>query len=95
MMTDAAEVLNQAGTILESFVGTAHQREYLKVFFLVLQVCHYLMVGQVKSVKPGLKQLQQSVQTITQPNWPLDDGKTSSRKSSLSSDPHCPASFLL
>ncbi|CAG0913850.1 unnamed protein product [Notodromas monacha] len=72
-MVEAADVLNQGGTFLEAFTGSSHQKEYLKVFFLVLQVCHYLMVGQVKSVKPGLKQLQQSVQTITQPNWPNDE----------------------
>ena len=38
------------------------QKEYLQVYYLVLQVCYYLMVGQVKSVKPVLKQLQQSIQ---------------------------------
>ncbi len=33
------------------------------------------MSGQVKSVKPYLKQLQQSIQTITQPNlMPSDEG---------------------
>lgn len=32
------------------------------------------MVGQVKSVKPCLKQLQQSIQTIMQPTWPSDEG---------------------
>eukprot|EP00918_Siedleckia_nematoides_P020020 GHVU01042675.1.p1 GENE.GHVU01042675.1~~GHVU01042675.1.p1 ORF type:complete len:604 (+),score=53.86 GHVU01042675.1:25-1812(+) len=59
-------VLSTAGAQIESWVeGTAAQKESLKVFFLVLQVCHYLMSGQVKSVKPALKQLQQSIQTIT------------------------------
>ena len=38
------------------------QKEYLQMYYLVLQVCYYLMVGQVKSVKPVLKQLQQSIQ---------------------------------
>ena len=38
------------------------QKEYLQMYCLVLQVCYYLMVGQVKSVKPVLKQLQQSIQ---------------------------------
>lgn len=34
------------------------------------------MSGQVKSVKPFLKQLQQSIQTVTQPNlMPSDEGK--------------------
>lgn len=44
------------------------------VIFLFVQVCHYLMAGQVKSVKPCLKQLQQSIQTIMSPNWPSDEG---------------------
>jgi MAternally-affected-uncoordination protein len=34
------------------------------------QVCYYLMVGQVKSVKGILKQLQGSIQTVTSPDWP-------------------------
>merc|ERR550532_2716897 len=49
------------------------QKEYLQMFFLVLQVCYYLMVGQVKSVKTVLKQLQQSIQTITSAGWPTDE----------------------
>ncbi|XP_066249713.1 MAU2 chromatid cohesion factor homolog [Euwallacea similis] len=59
-------VLNQAGHLIETWTGAAYQREYLKVYFLVLQVCHYLMGGQVKGVKPCLKQLQQSIQAIMQ-----------------------------
>ncbi|KAI8419859.1 hypothetical protein MSG28_008487 [Choristoneura fumiferana] len=66
-------LLNQAGHLVDSWAGSPHQKEYLKVFFLVLQVCHYLMAGQVKSVKPCLKQLQQSIQTIMAPSWPDDD----------------------
>ena len=31
------------------------------------------MVGQVKSVKTVLKQLQQSIQTITSAGWPTDE----------------------
>ena len=37
------------------------------------QVCYYLMVGQVKSVKTVLKQLQQSIQTVTSAGWPSDE----------------------
>ncbi|XP_022187847.2 MAU2 chromatid cohesion factor homolog [Nilaparvata lugens] len=66
-------LLNQAGHLVETWQGSQYQKEYLKVFFLVLQVCHYLMAGQVKSVKPCLKQLQQSIQTIMQPSWPSDE----------------------
>ena len=31
------------------------------------------MVGQVKSVKTVLKQLQQSIQTVTSAGWPSDE----------------------
>ncbi|KAF5304882.1 hypothetical protein FQR65_LT00766 [Abscondita terminalis] len=63
-LQEVQPVLNQAGHLVETWTGSVYQKEYLKVFFLVLQVCHYLMAGQVKSVKPCLKQLQQSIQTI-------------------------------
>ncbi|XP_034835180.1 MAU2 chromatid cohesion factor homolog [Maniola hyperantus] len=66
-------LLNQAGHLVETWAGSPHQKEYLKVFYFVLQVCHYLMAGQVKSVKPCLKQLQQSIQTIMAPTRPDDD----------------------
>ena len=56
------------------------QKEYLQMFYLVLQVCYYLMVGQVKSVKAVLKQLQQSIQTITAPDWPVDADLSRSRE---------------
>lgn len=34
-------VLNQAGHLIETWTGAAYQKEYLKVFFLVLQVSYY------------------------------------------------------
>uniref|UniRef100_A0A224XKF9 MAU2 chromatid cohesion factor homolog n=1 Tax=Panstrongylus lignarius TaxID=156445 RepID=A0A224XKF9_9HEMI len=71
--SEVLPLLNQAGHLVEVWQGNQYQKEYLKVFFLVLQVCHYLMAGQVKSVKPCLKQLQQSIQTIMQPTWPSDE----------------------
>ena len=43
-----------------------------QVFFLVLQTCYYLLAGQVKCSKAWLKQLQQSVQDISQ--W-ADEGQ--------------------
>ncbi|XP_065333268.1 MAU2 chromatid cohesion factor homolog isoform X2 [Cloeon dipterum] len=67
------QLLAQAGHLVDTWGGSQHQKEYLKVFFLVLQVCHYLLAGQVKSVKPWLKQLQQSIQIIMQPSWPSDE----------------------
>ena len=44
-----------------------HLRQVLSFVSFSSQVCYYLMVGQVKSVKTVLKQLQQSIQTITTP----------------------------
>lgn len=66
-------LLNTAGHLVDTWQGSQYQKEYLKVYFLVLQVCHHLMAGQVKSVKPCLKQLQQSIQTIMLPSWPSDE----------------------
>ncbi|XP_046543112.1 MAU2 chromatid cohesion factor homolog isoform X1 [Haliotis rubra] len=65
-MKDVDECLSMVSGLIETYQGSPIHKESLKVFFLVLQVCHYLMSGQVKSVKPALKQLQQSIQTITQ-----------------------------
>lgn len=73
---DVLTLLNSAGSIIDNNIGNPHQKEYLKVFFLVLQVCYYLALGQVKTVKPSLKQLQMSIQTIMAPNWPTDEGNS-------------------
>lgn len=62
---DVHPLLTMSGQQVENWQGSTYQKELLKVFFLVLQVCHYLMAGQVKSVKPCLKQLQTSIQVIT------------------------------
>ncbi|KAK7586267.1 hypothetical protein V9T40_004143 [Parthenolecanium corni] len=72
-ISEASPLLTQAGFIVDNWQGSQYQKEYLKVFYLFLQVCHYLMGGQVKSVKPCLKQLQQSILTIMQPAWPSDE----------------------
>ncbi|XP_023407956.1 MAU2 chromatid cohesion factor homolog isoform X1 [Loxodonta africana] len=58
-------LLTLCGQIVENWQGNPIQKESLRVFFLVLQVTHYLDAGQVKSVKPCLKQLQQCIQTIS------------------------------
>ncbi|XP_033223532.1 MAU2 chromatid cohesion factor homolog isoform X1 [Belonocnema kinseyi] len=75
---DVHPLLTTAGHQVENWQGSPHQKEYLKVYYLVLQVCHFLMAGQGKSVKPCLKQLQQSIQTIVSPNWPSDEVITGS-----------------
>jgi len=46
--TEVHPLLNSAGHHVENWQGSPHQKEYLKVYFLVLQVCHYLMAGQVR-----------------------------------------------
>nr|XP_040222427.2 MAU2 chromatid cohesion factor homolog [Anopheles coluzzii] len=70
---DVLAILNQASPIIDHSIQNVHLKEYLKVFFYVLQVCHYLQLGQVKTVKTSLKMLQQSIQTIIAPNWPSDE----------------------
>jgi len=47
-LADVHAVLGQASNAIEQWAApSVHQKESLKVFFLVLQVCHYLMCGQV------------------------------------------------
>uniref|UniRef100_A0A3P8WEH0 MAU2 chromatid cohesion factor homolog n=1 Tax=Cynoglossus semilaevis TaxID=244447 RepID=A0A3P8WEH0_CYNSE len=64
-LSEVHPLLTLCGTIVENWQGNPIQKESLRVFFLVLQVTHYLDAGQVKSVKPCLKQLQQCIQTIS------------------------------
>lgn len=66
-------ILHQASNLIENSIANPHLKEYLKVFFLVLQVFYYLSQGHIKTVKPSLKQLQHSIQTIVAPNWPADE----------------------
>lgn len=40
-------LLTLCGTIVENWQGNPIQKESLRVFFLVLQVTHYLDAGQV------------------------------------------------
>lgn len=44
---EASPLLSSVGHQVENWPGNAHQKEYLKVYFLILQVCHYLVSGQV------------------------------------------------
>ncbi|CAG2103896.1 unnamed protein product [Medioppia subpectinata] len=64
-LSEVHPVLSLAGQLVETWNGNLQMKEALKVYFLVLQVCHHLNAGQVKSVKPCLKLLQQSIQSIT------------------------------
>lgn len=74
-ISEVHPVLTLAGQLVESWPGNVHLKEALKVFFLVLQVCHHLNAGQVKSVRPCLKLLQQSIQNITATSYHMDDGQ--------------------
>uniref|UniRef100_A0A6G1SNG0 Cohesin loading complex subunit SCC4 homolog n=1 Tax=Aceria tosichella TaxID=561515 RepID=A0A6G1SNG0_9ACAR len=60
-----AETMALAGNLLDAWQGDQSRKEGLKIFFLVLQVCHHLNKGHNKSAKPSLKLLQQSIQNIT------------------------------
>ncbi|CAB1456702.1 unnamed protein product [Pleuronectes platessa] len=64
-LSEVHPLLTLCGTIVENWQGNPIQKDSLRVFFLLLQVTHYLDAGQVKSVKPCLKQLQQCIQTIS------------------------------
>lgn len=64
------DTMATAGNLLESWQGDASRKEALKVFFLVLQVCHHLNKGHNKSAKPCLKLLQQSIQNLTSVSGP-------------------------
>lgn len=68
------DTLALAGELLESWQGDVYRKEALKVFFLVLQVCHHLNAGHVKSAKPCLKLLQQSMQNVTNATGHSDTG---------------------
>ena len=46
-LTEVHPVLTLAGQLVESWQGNLQMKEALKVFFLVLQVCHHLNAGQV------------------------------------------------
>lgn len=46
-LTEVHPVLSLAGQLVESWQGNTQLKEALKVFFLVLQVCHHLNSGQV------------------------------------------------
>lgn len=71
--SDVLTILSQASGLIETAIGNMHLKEYLKVFYLVLEVCYYLALGQIKTVKPILRRLQLSIQTIMDPKWPSDE----------------------
>ncbi|XP_032227778.2 MAU2 chromatid cohesion factor homolog [Nematostella vectensis] len=60
-----SNILMSTGSFLERWQGQSYQRESLVVFHLLLRVWQLLSVGQAKTVRPYLKQLQQSIQNLT------------------------------
>ncbi|KXJ22726.1 MAU2 chromatid cohesion factor homolog [Exaiptasia diaphana] len=63
--THGVAVLSSTGIFLDRWQVQSYERESLVVFYLFLKVWHHLSVGQAKTVKPYLKQLQQSIQKLT------------------------------
>ncbi len=49
-LTEVHPVLTCAGQLVEKWSGNLQMKEALKVFFLVLQVCHHLNAGQVSHI---------------------------------------------
>lgn len=49
-LSEVHPLLTLCGTIVENWQGNPIQKESLRVFFLVLQVTHYLDAGQVQPV---------------------------------------------
>lgn len=47
---EAHPVLSLAQQLVEAWQGNIQQKESLKVFFLILQVCHHLNAGQVSHI---------------------------------------------
>lgn len=47
-LSEVHPLLTLCGTIVENWQGNPIQKESLRVFFLVLQVTHYLDAGQVE-----------------------------------------------
>lgn len=55
-LAEVHPLLTLCGTIVENWQGNPIQKESLRVFFLVLQVTHYLDAGQVgKSARMFVK----------------------------------------
>ena len=49
-LTEVHPVLSLAGQLVEAWNGNLQMKEALKVYFLVLQVCHHLNAGQVSTL---------------------------------------------
>ncbi len=56
---EAGEVLNHTSGLMENYHGD--KETLIRTLYLIVQVSHLLVAGQVKAAKPHLKQLQQRV----------------------------------
>ncbi|XP_058810814.1 MAU2 chromatid cohesion factor homolog [Phymastichus coffea] len=68
--SEVSPLLSSVGHQIENWQGNPHHLSYLKVFYWTLVVTQHLLLGQLKSAKPMLKSLQQS---ISNQNWPSDE----------------------
>lgn len=59
------DTMASANQLLETWQSNQSPKETLKVFYLVLQVSHFLNKGHNKTNRPWLKLLQQSIQNLT------------------------------
>jgi len=64
-LNHATGILSMISNFLERWNIASYQRESIQVFYLLLQVWNFLTLGKAKSVRPHLKQLQQSIQLLT------------------------------
>lgn len=64
-LNHATSILSMIASVLERWNISNYQRESIHVFYLLLRVWTFLKLGQAKSVRPHLKQLQQSIQLLT------------------------------
>lgn len=62
---DLQSTMQPCAALIENYKATnGYQTEFLKIFFLVLQVTYFIQCGQMKSVRNTLKSLQHYVQAL-------------------------------
>lgn len=64
-LNHATGILSMISNFLERWNISSYHRESIQVFYLLLKVWNFLTLGQAKSVRPYLKQLQQAIQLLT------------------------------
>lgn len=79
-ITEVLPLLNQAGHLVDSWTGSIHQKEYLKVFFLVLQV-KLLYVNHICIKRFGITFLYNTYILLV--GMPLLNGRTGEEREAL------------